>query len=79
MHAPRFGDALSDGERDALPVDEFLRQQGASQEALRLADTFSPAHTLSDMSTLDVMRKDYAFRWYSKRDPTTTSRREPRR
>lgn len=54
---------------DALPVDEFLRRQGASKEALRLADAFSPAHTLSDMSTLDVMHKDYAFRWYSKQGP----------
>lgn len=57
MHAPRFGDALSDAELDVLPVDEFLRQQGASKQALRLADAFSPAH------------KDYAFRWYSKQGP----------
>lgn len=54
---------------DATPLDEFLRQRGASQEALRLADSFSPAHRLSDLSTLDMLRKDYAFQWYSKQGP----------
>ncbi|MEQ8516148.1 MAG: NAD(P)/FAD-dependent oxidoreductase [Chromatocurvus sp.] len=54
---------------DALPLSEFMRQQGASHEALRLADAFSPAHRLDDISTLDIMRKEFAYRWYAKQGP----------
>lgn len=54
---------------DSTPLDEFMRQQGASEEALRLADRFTPAHRLSDISTLDVMRKEFAYRWYAKQGP----------
>lgn len=56
-------------EFDKLPLDECLRQQGASEEALRLADAFSLAHTLSDMSTLEVMRKEVGYKWYAEQGP----------
>lgn len=56
-------------EFDQLPLDEFLRQQGASREALRLADAFSPANSLCDISTLDVMRKENGYRWYAEQGP----------
>lgn len=50
-------------ELDALSAAQFLRREGASPEAIRLAEAFTYAHTLEDVSTLDVMRRAFAPQW----------------
>ncbi len=54
---------------DAVPLDEFLRQRGASKEALRLANVAEYQNRLSDANTLDAMRKAYMYQWYFKQGP----------
>lgn len=56
-------------ELDAIPLDEFMAQQGASKEALRLANVAEYQNRLSDANTLDVMRKAYMYKWYAKQGP----------
>lgn len=47
-------------ELDALSAGQFLRREGASEEAIRLADAFVYADSLEDLSILDVMRRTFA-------------------
>jgi monoamine oxidase len=54
---------------DAVPLDDFLRQRGASKEALRLASAAEYQNRLSDANTLDVMRKAYMYKWYAQQGP----------
>ena len=54
---------------DAIPLDEFLQQQGASKEALRLANVHELQHRLSDANTLEFMRKAFMYKWYAERGP----------
>jgi monoamine oxidase len=48
---------------DALSAAQFLRSEGASEEAIRLADSFGYPDTLEDVSTLDAMRRAFAPQW----------------
>lgn len=57
-------DAWTGAEHAALdvPFDEFLRRNGASDEALRLIAVGNHAVTLKEMSALNELRKAYALK-----------------
>lgn len=48
---------------DRLSLRQYLRQRGASDEALRLIEVSNQAWTLDSASALDTLRKNHFFVW----------------
>ena len=67
--------ALSDWQKpefaaiDALSLRQYLAQNGASPEALRLLNAGVPARDLDDANALDFLRKNYYYAWEAKNGP----------
>jgi monoamine oxidase len=54
---------------DKMSLAQFLAQQGASPEALRLMDVSIAAWDLDDGNALDFLRKQYYYTWEGKHGP----------
>jgi monoamine oxidase len=52
---------------DKLSLRQYLTQQGASPEALRLIDVSIAARDLDDASALDFLRKNHYYFWEAKK------------
>ena len=54
---------------DRLSMRQYLAQNGASPEALRLLDVTVAARDLDDASALDLLRKNFYYYWEAKNGP----------
>lgn len=54
---------------DQLTLRQYLQQQGASDEALRMIDTTTPAWSLDRASALEFLRKNHYYAWEGKNGP----------